>query len=94
MMSLDRLEGRLKSWICGKVVRRSCRKSYTIALIASIGLSFVQILNIPVFWPLLVMYFIMVMLVAFKTKIAHMIRYRYLPIDIGKRRYTGKAGKK
>ena len=60
----------------------------------SILLSFIEILNIPVFWPLLVMYFIMVMLVAFKTKIAHMIRYRYVPIDIGKRRYISKAIKK
>ena len=57
-------------------------------------LSYIEILNIPVFWPLLVMYFIMVMLVAFKTKIAHMIKYRYVPIDIGKRRYNPKAVKK
>ncbi len=46
------------------------------------------------FWPLLVLYFVMVMLVAFKTKIAHMIRYRYVPLDIGKRRYTDKRAKK
>lgn len=64
------------------------------AFIVSILLSFIEILNIPVFWPLLVMYFIMVMLVAFKTKIAHMIKYRYVPIDIGKRKYVAKTLKK
>ena len=66
-------------------------KSYVVAFIMSIGLSYIEFLNIPVFWPLLVMYFIMVVVVTFKTKIAHMIRYNYVPIDIGKRTYT-KAG--
>ncbi len=58
-----------------------------VAFMVSIGLSYVEFLNIPVFWPLLVMYFIMVVIVTFKTKIAHMIKYNYIPIDIGKRTY-------
>ena len=70
------------------------RKCYVIALVVSIILSFFSFLNIPVFWPLLVVYFILVMIVAFKTKIAHMIKYRYVPIDIGKRQYAGRAAKK
>ena len=51
-------------------------------------LSYLDFLNIPVFWPLLVAYFLMVMIVAFKSKIAHMIEHKYVPVDIGKRNYT------
>ncbi len=69
------------------------RKSYMAAFVISILLSYVEFLNIPVFWPLLVMYFVMVVIVTFKTKISHMIRYNYLPIDIGKRTYN-KGGAK
>eukprot|EP00826_Nyctotherus_ovalis_P037182 TRINITY_DN3377_c0_g1_i2.p2 TRINITY_DN3377_c0_g1~~TRINITY_DN3377_c0_g1_i2.p2 ORF type:complete len:186 (-),score=35.48 TRINITY_DN3377_c0_g1_i2:135-692(-) len=81
-----------------KPFRRAVReldlwKSYVAAFMVSIVLSYFQFLNIPVFWPLLVMYFIMVMVVAFRTKITHMIRYRYVPIDIGKRTYNKKSRK-
>ena len=64
------------------------------AFIISILLSYLEFLNIPVFWPLLILYFLMVVIVTFKTKIAHMIRYRYIPIDIGKRTYNNPKGRK
>ncbi|XP_026466233.1 protein RER1-like [Ctenocephalides felis] len=43
--------------------------------------------NIPVFWPILVFYFITLFLVTMKRQIKHMIKYRYLPFTHGKPSY-------
>jgi len=47
-------------------------------------------LNIPVFWPILVMYFIILFTLTMKRQIKHMIKYRYLPFSHGKATYKGK----
>lgn len=47
--------------------------------------------DIPVFWPILVMYFIILFSVTMKKQIRHMIKYRYLPFTHGKTQYKGKA---
>ncbi|XP_065890339.1 protein RER1-like [Dysidea avara] len=49
-----------------------------------------EMFNIPVFWPILVLYFILLFTVTMKRQITHMIKYRYLPFSYGKRRYKGK----
>lgn len=46
--------------------------------------------NIPVFWPILVMYFFILFTLTMKKQILHMIKYRYLPFTHGKTRYAGK----
>uniref|UniRef100_A0A6M2DN56 Protein RER1 n=1 Tax=Xenopsylla cheopis TaxID=163159 RepID=A0A6M2DN56_XENCH len=43
--------------------------------------------NIPVFWPILVFYFITLFLVTMKRQIKHMIKYRYLPFTHSKPKY-------
>ncbi|XP_058807836.1 protein RER1 isoform X3 [Phymastichus coffea] len=43
--------------------------------------------NIPVFWPILVMYFITLMCITMRRQIKHMIKYRYLPFTHGKPKY-------
>lgn len=43
--------------------------------------------NIPVFWPILVMYFITLTCITMKRQIKHMIKYRYLPFTHGKPKY-------
>eukprot|EP00826_Nyctotherus_ovalis_P039665 TRINITY_DN3827_c0_g1_i8.p1 TRINITY_DN3827_c0_g1~~TRINITY_DN3827_c0_g1_i8.p1 ORF type:complete len:192 (-),score=41.70 TRINITY_DN3827_c0_g1_i8:144-719(-) len=63
-------------------------KSYMMAFAVSIAISYIDFLNIPVYWPLLVGYFAIVMFIAFRSKIAHMLQYSYVPVDIGKRNYT------
>ena len=40
-----------------------------------------------IYWPLLVSYFIMMTLFLCRVKIEHMIRYKYIPFDIGKKKY-------
>lgn len=70
----------------------SVSKSTVIATICT----FFDCFNIPVFWPILVMYFITLFCITMKRQIKHMVKYRYLPFTHGKPRYqsqedTGKV---
>ncbi|XP_043224807.1 protein RER1-like [Amphibalanus amphitrite] len=47
-----------------------------------------QVFNIPVFWPILVMYFITLFCITMKRQIKHMLRYNYLPFSWGKPKYA------
>lgn len=64
----------------------SASKAVTIATICT----FFDALNVPVFWPILVMYFIILFTITMKRQIKHMIKYRYLPFSHGKTKYRGK----
>ncbi|XP_028309920.1 protein RER1 isoform X2 [Gouania willdenowi] len=61
----------------------SATKGIVIAMICT----FFDAFNVPVFWPILVMYFIMLFCITMKRQIKHMIKYRYLPFTHGKRTY-------
>ena len=63
----------------------SVSKSTLIAL----GCTFFECFNIPVFWPILVMYFITLFCITMKRQIKHMIKYRYIPFTHGKPKYQG-----
>ncbi|XP_060528871.1 protein RER1 isoform X2 [Cylas formicarius] len=63
----------------------SVTKSTVIGLICT----FFECFNIPVFWPILVMYFITLFCITMKRQIKHMIKYRYLPFTHGKPKYQG-----
>ena len=54
----------------------------------SIPMTFFEAFNIPVFWPLLLVYFILIIFLIMKKQIKHMIKYKYLPWDTGKKTYT------
>ncbi|KAK6894965.1 Protein RER1 [Candida tropicalis] len=58
-------------------------RATSIALI----LTFFNIFDIPVFWPILVMYFIILFTLTMRRQIQHMIKYKYLPFDFGKTKY-------
>jgi len=49
-----------------------------------------QVFNIPVFWPILVMYFITLFCITMKRQIKHMIRFRYLPFTWGKPKFQAR----
>ncbi|KAI6216479.1 Protein RER1 [Aphelenchoides fujianensis] len=53
-------------------------------------LTFFEIFDVPVFWPILVMYFFVLTFLTMKRQIMHMIRYRYIPFTFGKPRPSGK----
>lgn len=59
----------------------------TRAVLVSLVLSFFSIFDIPVFWPILLMYFIILFTLTMRRQIQHMIKYRYLPFDFGKTKY-------
>lgn len=61
------------------------------SLFISVFCTFFAVFDIPVFWPILVMYFITLFLVTMKRQIRHMIKHRYVPFSYGKVRYQGKA---
>ncbi|XP_023070915.1 protein RER1 isoform X1 [Piliocolobus tephrosceles] len=67
----------------------------TKGILVAMVCTFFDAFNVPVFWPILVMYFIMLFCITMKRQIKHMIKYRYIPFTHGKRRYRGKedAGK-
>ncbi|XP_062889508.1 protein RER1 [Mobula hypostoma] len=64
--------------------------SATKGIIVAMVCTFFDAFNVPVFWPILVMYFIMLFCITMKRQIKHMIKYRYLPFTHGKRIYKGK----
>ncbi|KAL8574868.1 retention in endoplasmic reticulum protein 1 [Nucella lapillus] len=64
----------------------SATRAVMIAMVCTLFDAF----NIPVFWPILVMYFFFLFALTMKRQIKHMIKYRYLPFSHGKTRYKGK----
>lgn len=54
-------------------------------------LTFFEIFDVPVFWPILVMYFFVLTFLTMKRQIMHMIKYRYIPFTFGKPRPQGKG---
>ncbi|MGH0167755.1 UNVERIFIED_CONTAM: hypothetical protein FKN15_066208 [Acipenser sinensis] len=67
-----------------------CLYSATKAVLVAMVMTFFEMFNIPVFWPILVLYFIMLTCMTMKRQIRHMIKYRYVPFSHGKTRYRGK----
>jgi hypothetical protein len=44
-----------------------------------------KVFDVPVFWPILLMYWVLLFVVTMKRQIKHMIKYKYLPFTIGKK---------
>ena len=53
------------------------------AVVLSIGATFFRIFDLPVFWPILLFYFIFLFVITMKQQIAHMIKHRYVPWSTG-----------
>jgi len=64
------------------------------AVVVAFLLTFFKLFDVPVFWPILLMYFVILFALTMRERIAHMIKYRYLPFSWGKATYSGKGGKK
>lgn len=59
----------------------------TKATALSLVLSFFSIFDIPVFWPILLVYFVILFTLTMRKQIQHMMKYKYLPFDLGKAKY-------
>ncbi|KAF1001879.1 hypothetical protein AG4045_026097 [Apium graveolens] len=52
-------------------------------------MTFFSMFDVPVFWPILLLYWLVLFLLTMKRQIMHMIKYKYVPFNIGKQ-YKGK----
>ncbi|XP_053213950.1 protein RER1-like isoform X2 [Panonychus citri] len=64
--------------------------SATKATLIAMFCTFFEAFNIPVFWPILLVYFCTLFGITMKRQIKHMYKYKYLPWTRGKTRYQGK----
>lgn len=53
-------------------------------------LTFFSAFDVPVFWPILLFYWVVLFISTMKRQIMHMVKYKYVPFTSGKQRYTGK----
>ncbi|KAL9604403.1 MAG: hypothetical protein Q9219_000591 [cf. Caloplaca sp. 3 TL-2023] len=66
--------------------------SATRAIAISFLCTWFSIFNVPVFWPVLVVYFLILFGLTMRRQIQHMIKYRYVPFSFGKARYNQRSG--
>ncbi|XP_058092056.1 protein RER1B-like [Magnolia sinica] len=64
--------------------------SITKAFCVAFVMTFFSMFDVPVFWPILLFYWIVLFVLTMKRQIVHMIKYKYVPFSIGKQKYTGK----
>jgi len=64
--------------------------SATQAILVSLGATMFTVFDIPVFWPILVLYFATLFVITMRRQIEHMIRYKYLPFDMGRKARYGR----
>lgn len=58
------------------------------AVLISIFLTFFEFCDLPVFWPILLMYFVLLFFLTMKERVKHMIKYKYVPVSWGKQTYA------
>eukprot|EP00922_Rhytidocystis_sp_ex-Travisia-forbesii_P060496 GHVS01089653.1.p1 GENE.GHVS01089653.1~~GHVS01089653.1.p1 ORF type:complete len:241 (+),score=25.89 GHVS01089653.1:235-957(+) len=72
----QRLLPEYKFWICA-----------TRAILLSFVITFFPFFDLPVFWPILLIYFLLLFFLTMKQQVKKMIKYRYLPFSWGKQTY-------
>jgi hypothetical protein len=55
-------------------------------------MTFFSVFDVPVFWPILLVYWCMLLFMTMKQQIKHMIKHKYVPISWGKKQYGKKGG--
>jgi len=77
-------------------VRRLPEFKFWLMSMKSIGTAFVMTLipvfDIPVFWPILLMYFIALFVMTMKQQLKHMIKHKYVPFTTGKPKHGDSGG--
>lgn len=64
----------------------------TRATLVSLFLSMFSIFDMPVFWPILLIYFIVLTFLTLRKQIKHMYKHHYVPWTTGKTRYGEQGG--
>jgi hypothetical protein len=55
------------------------------SILIGTGMTFFTVFDVPVFWPILLLYWFVLFFVTMKRQIRHMIKHRYLPFTSGKK---------
>ena len=58
----------------------------------ALGMTCCSLFDIPVFWPILLLYFFVLFFLTMKRQILHMYKHKYVPISFGKQK-SKNAGK-
>ncbi|CAF1709985.1 BnaC03g60470D [Brassica napus] len=66
----------------------SMTKAFCIAFV----MTFFSVFDVPVFWPILLCYWIVLFVLTMRRQISHMIKYKYIPFSFGKQKYGGRSG--
>lgn len=64
--------------------------SITKAFIVSFIMTFISVLDVPVFWPILLSYWFFLFVLTMKRQIVHMVKHKYNPFSKAKPKYDGK----
>lgn len=62
-----------------------CRYASIRSIVLGFTATFFAAFDIPVFWPILVMYWCVLFFVTMKKQILHMMKHRYVPFSWGKK---------
>ncbi|XP_044469359.1 protein RER1C-like [Mangifera indica] len=54
-------------------------------------MTFFSVFDVPVFWPILLFYWVMLFTLTMRKQIMHMIKYKYVPFSFGKQQYGKRA---
>lgn len=60
--------------------RYSITKAFCIAFV----MTFFSAFDVPVFWPILLFYWLVLFVLTMRRQIIHMIKYKYVPFSVGK----------
>uniref|UniRef100_A0A061SKU8 Protein RER1 n=1 Tax=Tetraselmis sp. GSL018 TaxID=582737 RepID=A0A061SKU8_9CHLO len=50
------------------------------------------VFDVPVFWPILLLYWLVLFTITMKRQIKQMVKYKYVPWSTGKKKYRGSSG--
>ncbi|RZC05226.1 Protein RER1B isoform E [Glycine soja] len=75
--------------IVEKMVENRLRYSFTKALCIAFVMTFFSLFDVPVFWPILLCYWFVLFVLTMRRQVAHMIKYKYIPFNLGKQKYSG-----
>ncbi|XP_013614560.1 PREDICTED: protein RER1B-like [Brassica oleracea var. oleracea] len=64
----------------------SMTKAFCIAFL----MTFFSVFDVPVFWPILLCYWVVLFFLTMRRQISHMIKHKYIPFSIGKQKYGGR----
>ncbi|KAJ2987305.1 hypothetical protein NUW54_g9463 [Trametes sanguinea] len=65
--------------------------SATRATLIATVCTFFEMFDVPVYWPILVVYWFVLFLLTMRRQIQHMIKYKYVPFDFGRKARYGSS---